>query len=65
MKKLNLIDFKDQKVEESKTLNLIGGRMTCHQLADQLDWMWDQGGSHSDQADNIMYLIEAGYDLCD
>ena len=59
-----MASFKEQKVNVKEIDSIKGGQMPCDQLADQLDWMWAQGGQHADQADAIMYLIADGYDLC-
>mgnify|MGYP005849757321 CR=1 FL=1 len=53
------------KTLEWNQLEALEGGMSCQQLADQLDWMWAQGGSLALQADAIMYLIADGYTLCD
>ena len=64
MDKLKLASFKEQEVNIEWGHRIKGG-MSCHDLADQLDWMWDQGGQQAQQADAIMYLIADGYDLCE
>ena len=64
MKVSKLTAFKSSEIKFSDTINLVGG-MTCTELADQLDDMWAMGGKEAKQADNIMYMIEAGYKLCD
>lgn len=64
MDKLNLDSFKEQEVNVEES-NIINGGMSCHQLANQLDAMWEIGGNVGKQADAIMYMIADGYDLCD